>query len=95
MFELIGLGITAGVSALGHLKSRDWVRDRLRYTHYVQKPSAMLGLVAGGTTAVGVMAVGAVLPFVPVAVFPAAILGLGVGTGVARGAKQARLRLRG
>ena len=84
MLELIGLGIASGAGLFGHVKSKDWVSRRLRYTSIVEKPASVLGLVSGGATAVAV----GFFPFV--AALPAVIVGLGVGTGVAIGAKQAR-----
>lgn len=84
MLELIGLGAAGAAGLFGHVKSKDWVRRRLRYTNIVEKPASALGLVTGGATAVAV-------GFVPfVTMLPAVIVGLGVGTGVAIGAKQAR-----
>lgn len=90
MLELIGLG-AAGVAGLfGHVKSKNWVSRRLRYTKIVEKPATALGLASGGATALTVGAVGAVLPVVNIAFLPAVIVGLGVGTGVALGARKAR-----
>lgn len=90
MLELIGLG-AAGVAGLfGHVKSKNWVSRRLRYTKIVEKPATALGLTSGGATAVTVGAVGSMIPFVSVGFLPAVIVGLGVGTGVALGARKAR-----
>ena len=86
MFEMIALGI-AGVAAVGgHLKSRSWVRRKLRYTKTIEKPG--LGLAAGVVTSVVAAPLVAVLPIVGVGT--AIALGAGVGTGVALGAKDAR-----
>jgi hypothetical protein len=84
MFELIALAI-AGVAAVGgHLKSRQFVGQKLRYTSLVEKPA--LGLWAGvGATLVAAPFV-AVLPIVGVGT--AIALGAGVGTGVALGVKD-------
>ena len=84
------MGIAGGAGLFGHVKSKDWVRRRLRYTSIVEKPASVLGLASGGVTAVVVGAVGSVVPFLAVPLLPAVIVGLGVGTGVAIGAKQAR-----
>lgn len=80
--------LAGGAAVFGHLKSRDFVRRRLRYTGIVEKSSTGMGLAAGAATALAAAPIVAVFPFVGA---PAAlILGAGVGTGVARGIKQAR-----
>ena len=84
MLELIGLGAAGAAGLFGHVKSKNWVSRKLRYTSIVEKPATALGLVAGGATAVAV-------GFVPfVTMLPAVIVGVGIGTGVALGAKKAR-----
>jgi len=86
MFELIALGIAGGAGVMGHLKSRKWVRRRLRYTEWVQKPG--LGLAAGVITTI---AAAPLVGFLPLLGPGAAMaLGAGVGTGVHLGAKEAR-----
>lgn len=86
MLELIALGV-AGVAGIGgHLKSKDFVRKRLRYTTWVEKPA--LGVAAGVGTALVAAPIVALLPVVGAGTAIAA--GLGVGTGVAMGARQAR-----
>lgn len=85
MIELIVAGV-AGVA--GHLKSRDFVHKRLRYTTLVEKPA--LGLVAGVATALVAAPLVAVLPIVGAGT--AIALGAGVGTGVTLGAARARKR---
>ncbi len=87
--SLIGLGVAGAAGLFGHVKSKNWVSRKLRYTSIVEKPATALGLASGGATAVAVGALG-VLPFVAVPVLPAVIVGLGVGTGVAVGVKKAR-----
>jgi hypothetical protein len=83
---MIGL-IAAGIGAVfGHLKSRNFVGQRLRYTNLVEKPA--LGLWAGvGTTIIAAPLV-AVLPFVGAGT--AIALGVGVGTGVGLGVHDAK-----
>ena len=44
MLELIGIGVAGAVGIYGHLKSRKFVRKRLRYTSVVEKPG--LGIFA-------------------------------------------------
>ena len=84
MFELIGLGIAAAVGVYAHMKSRRFVRRRLRYTSWIEK--RWLGIVAGVLTAFAV----AWLPLVgPVA---GVLVGAGVGSGVSMGASDVRNR---
>lgn len=80
------VGGAAGV--FGHLKSKEFVRRRLRYTSVVEKSSVGMGLVAGAVTAV---AAGTVVAVVPVIGAGTALLtAAGVGSGVALGVRQAR-----
>ncbi len=83
MFGLIAAGV-AGV--YGHLKSRTFVGQRLRYTNIVEKPA--LGLWAGVGASVLAAPVVAVLPFVGVGT--AIAIGVGVGTGVGLGVHDAK-----
>ena len=84
MFELIGLGIAAAVGIYAHMKSRRFVRRRLRYTSWVEKRG--LGIVAGAVTAI-------VLSWLPVVGLGAGLLvGAGVGTGISMGARDVRER---
>jgi hypothetical protein len=85
MLELIVAGV---VGVAGHLKSRDFVHKRLRYTNLVEKPA--LGIAAGVATALIAAPLVAVLPVVGAGT--AIALGAGVGTGVALGAARARRR---
>lgn len=86
MLGLIAAGV---VGVYGHIKSRKFVGQKLRYTSIVEKPT--LGLWAG----VGAAAVAAVIGLVPVVGglvgAPIAIaIGVGVGTGVAFGVKDTK-----
>lgn len=82
--SLIGLGIAGAVSVFGHIRTREYVRRRLRFTSIIEKPG--IGLAAGALTTVAVAAL-------PVVGIPTGlILGAGVGTGVAFGAKDAKSR---
>ena len=84
MFELIALAIAGVAGVGGHIKSRQFVGKRLRYTSLVEKPA--LGLWAGvGATLIAAPVV-AVLPIVGAGT--AIALGAGVGTGVALGVKD-------
>ena len=86
MFELIALAIAGAAAVGGHIKSRQFVGRRLRYTNIVEKPA--LGLWAGvGATLVAAPFV-AVLPLVGVGT--AIALGAGVGTGVSLGVRDTK-----
>jgi len=77
-------GSLAGV--YGHLKSRTFVGQRLRYTSIVEKPA--LGVWAGVGATVLAAPVVAVLPFVGAGT--AIAIGVGVGTGVGLGVHDAK-----
>ncbi len=86
MFTLIAMGI-AGVSGVfGHIKSRHFVGQRLRYTSIVEKPA--LGLWAGVAAVIVAAPVVAILPIVGAGT--AIAIGAGVGTGVALGVKDSK-----
>lgn len=81
MLELLVMGV---VGVYGHMKSRQFVGRRLRYTSIVEKPA--LGLWAGvGATVLAAPFV-AVLPIVGAGT--AIVIGAAVGTGVALGVKD-------
>jgi len=86
MFGLIALGIAGAVGVGGHIKSRSWVRRKLRYTETINKPA--IGLAAGVVTTIVAAPLVAVLPIVGPGA--AIALGAGVGSGVHLGAKDAR-----
>ena len=50
MFELIALGVAAGAGVWGHMKSRKFVRRKLRFTKIVEKPG--IGIASGLAAAV-------------------------------------------
>ena len=81
MLELLIAG-AAGI--YGHLRSRKFVGQRLRYTTIVEKPA--LGLWAGVGATVLAAPIVAVLPIVGVGT--AIAIGAGIGTGVALGVKD-------
>ncbi|MDX1645926.1 MAG: hypothetical protein R3304_02185 [Longimicrobiales bacterium] len=83
MFELI---IAGAVGVYGHIKSRDFVGRKLRYTDLVDKP--LLGVWAGVGTTVALAPVVAVLPVVGAGA--AIAVGAGVGTGVALGVRDSK-----
>ena len=84
MFGLIGLGIAAVVGFYAHLKSRRFVRRRLRYTSWVEKPG--LGILTGAVVAIAL----AMLPVITVGA--GLLVGAGVGSGIAMGASDVRNR---
>ncbi len=86
MFELIGLGIAGAAGVFGHVKSKDFVSRKLRYTKITEKPPIGVGLATGAGTALVLSA----LPVVTL--LPAAVVGAGIGTGVAAGINRARRR---
>jgi hypothetical protein len=86
MFELIPIAVAGAATLYGHVKSRRFVRRRLRYTSWVEKPG--LGIAAGVAAAVLAAPVVGILPFLGGG--SALIFGAGVGTGVAMGAKDAK-----
>ncbi len=79
------LEVIAGAAGVfGHMKSKDFVRRKLRYTKVAEKPATGVGVATGAVTTIAVAAL-------PVITFlPAVLVGVGVGTGVAMGIKQAR-----
>jgi len=81
--ELIPIGIAGAAGIFGHVKSRKFVRRRLRYTSWVEKP--YLGLIAGVTAAL------LATPVIPLlGPSTALIFGAGIGTGVSMGAREAK-----
>ena len=90
MFGLITLGIAGVVGVGGHVKSRSWVRRKLRYTETIRKPG--IGLAAGVVTTLVAGPAVAILPFVGTGVAVAVALGAGagVGSGVHLGAQDAK-----
>ncbi|MCY4399223.1 MAG: hypothetical protein OXE96_07795 [Gemmatimonadetes bacterium] len=84
MLELIVLGAAGGMGVFGHVKSKQFVSRKLRYTKIAEKPAAGVGLATGAATAF----VAAAVPLVTF--LPAVVVGAGIGTGVAMGIKKAR-----
>lgn len=83
MIELI---VAGAVGVYGHIKSRDFVGRRLRYTSIVEKP--LLGVWAGVGTTVVLAPLVALLPVVGAGA--AIAIGAGVGTGVALGVQDSK-----
>ena len=87
---LIGLAITVIASGFGFVQARDFVRNRLTYVDAAQKPAAPI--VAGTIAA---LLAGIVVILSPLTAITAVVFGLGVGAGVAVGARANRRRLTG
>jgi uncharacterized membrane protein len=85
-FGLIAAGIACAAGVFGHIKSRKFVGQRLRYTSLVEKPA--IGLFAGVGAVVVAAPLVALLPIVSAGT--AIALGVGVGTGVALGVKDTK-----
>jgi len=91
MLDLIFAAGTGAATLFGYLKSRQFVRERLRFVDAAHKPTTPL--LAGAAAAVAAAPVVWLLPIVGA---PAAVIfGVGVGWGVHHGARDARKRLPG
>ena len=91
LFEMVGLLAAGSASVLGYVKSREFVRNRLRYVEGVHDVSA--SLKAGGAALLVATPVVWVLPFIGA---PTAILfGAAVAAGVRAGSRDIRRRLPG
>ena len=86
MFALIAAGIAGVTGVYGHIKSRKFVGQRLRYTSLVEKPA--VGLFAGVGAMILAAPIVAVLPIVGAGT--AIVIGAGIGTGVALGVKDSK-----
>ena len=86
MIELILLAAIPLMSYVGYRWTRGFVADRLRFVDAVQRPPAPW--IAGAVTAMVALPVVSLLPFF--AGGTALALGVGVGFGVARGARDIR-----
>jgi hypothetical protein len=86
MLEIIGIAAAGAAAVAGHLKSKDFVARRLRFTSYIENPA--IGIIAGVGAAILAAPVVALVPFVGAGT--ALAFGVGVGTGTALGASRAR-----
>ncbi len=84
MVELI---LALGLGGFGYLKTRKFVREKLRFVDAVNKPA--VPVVAGVGTAV-VAGIFFALPFVPGGWVIPVVAGLGIGAGVSHGAKDSK-----
>ncbi len=86
MFFMITVLIALTAGFIGYAQSRRFVSSRLRYVDAAQ--NRLLPVIAG----IGAMLLALPLVFLPfIGAGTAVLLGLGVGTGVAVGAKDVRL----
>ena len=84
MFEIIGLAATGAAGFFGYVKSRQFVRSRLRFVDAVKKP--YVPVLAGGAAALAAAPIVAFLPIVGAAT--AIVFGASVGVGVAAARKD-------
>jgi hypothetical protein len=89
VFELVSLAATAAATGFGYFQSRVFVRSKLRFVDAVQTMKAPI--IAGVGAALVAAPVVAILPLVGAGT--AVLFGLGVGTGVAAGARDIRRRV--
>jgi len=89
VFELIGIAATVAATAFGYFQSRYFVRTKLRFVDAVQTGKAPV--IAGVGAAIVAAPVVALLPLVGAGT--AILFGLGVGSGVAAGARDIRRRI--
>ena len=91
MFELIGLAATTALTIVGYYQARHYVERRLQYVDAVHGLRAPL--LAGLAACLIEAPVVALLPVVGAGT--AQLFGLGVGAGVAAGARNIRRRIGG
>jgi len=86
MLEIISYAATGAIAVGGYVKTRNFVRDRLRFVDAMHRPAAPW--VVGVAVALVALPVVAVVPFIGGGT--ALLLGVGVGVGVRRGSKEVR-----
>jgi hypothetical protein len=91
VLELIGLAATAVLTAGGYYQARQYVQRRLQYVDAVHGMRAPL--IAGTAAAIVAAPVVALVPLVGAGT--AVLFGVGVGAGVAAGARNIRRRIAG
>jgi hypothetical protein len=89
VLELIGLAATAALTGGGYYQARQYVQRRLQYVDGVHGMRAPV--IAGTAAALVAAPVVAILPVVGVGT--AVLFGVGVGAGVAAGARNIRRRI--
>ncbi len=83
---LIWLGVTGAASIFGYIKTRQFVRRKLRFVDAVQNPG--VPLLAGGIAGLIMLSIAAFLPIV--GTVTAIVFGLGIGAGVLHGARDVK-----
>jgi hypothetical protein len=91
VLELIGFAATTALTAVGYYQARQYVERRLQYVDGVHRLRAPL--IAGTAAALVAAPVVALLPVVGAGT--AVLFGVGVGAGVAAGARNIRRRIGG
>jgi hypothetical protein len=91
VFELIGFAATAAITAGGYYQARQYVQRRLQYVDAVHGMRAPL--IAGTAAAIVAAPVVALVPLIGAGT--AVLFGVGVGAGVAAGARNIRRRIAG
>jgi hypothetical protein len=91
VFELIGLAATTALTVIGYFQARQYVQNRLQYVDAVHGLRAPL--LAGVLACLVAAPVVALVPVVGMGT--AVLFGLGVGAGVAAGARSIRRRIGG
>jgi hypothetical protein len=86
MFHLLMYAAGGVATLVGYLQSRQYVRQRLRFVNAVQKPA--VPIVAGAAAALVAAPVVWLLPVLGAGT--AVVFGIGVGVGVAHGARDVR-----
>ena len=88
--DLIWLGVSGAAAIFGYIKTRQFVRSRLRFVDAVQNPAAPLVVGTAGALAASV------LTFLPIInVGTDLLFGLGVGSGVLHGGRDVKRLPRG
>jgi hypothetical protein len=91
VFELIGFAATTALTAVGYYQARQYVERRLQYVDAVHGLRAPL--IAGAAACLVAAPVVALVPVVGAGT--AVLFGVGVGAGVAAGARNIRRRIGG
>ena len=85
--DLIWLGVSGAAAVYGYIKSRKFVRSKLRFVDAIQNPA--VPWVAGIGTAIAASAL-SILPLISVPIIASLIVGVGVGTGVLHGSRDVK-----
>lgn len=83
---LVWLGVTGAASIFGYIKSRQFVRRKLRFVDAVQNPA--VPLIAGGAAGLLALPLVGLLPILTTV--SAIVFGIGIGTGVLHGARDVK-----